>query len=167
MKLLNKKGVAVWQLAQISLMLVLVGVTFGIGVYINEELYTTSYGTTAVVNESVTFTANNTYYDLLYKAASITEVANDSFTFGPTDGHYATRDYEYITQIAIYTNASGGPLAATAYNVSYNSYQSDAHFATMNATKSVRTFAQWLPIIAIMIAASVVIAVLGVWFMGR
>jgi len=161
------KGISVWNLANIGVMFVILTVSLGIGAWINDEMVTSAYGTSTVTNESVTFAANDTWYNLVYKAASITQVANATFTFGSADGHYATRDDEYISQIKIYTNASAGPETATAYNVSYNAYKSDSHFVTTNATKSISTLAQWLPIIAIVIAAGVVIGTLLISFSKR
>ena len=158
----KRKGLTVWNLANIGMMFVILTVSLGLGVWVNDEMITSAYDTSTVTNDSVIFAANNTYYDLTYKSAGITSVANATATLGTTN--YTTRDMGYITQIVGYFGETTGSVV---FNVSYSAYKSDSHFVTTNATKSISTLAQWLPIIAIVIAAGVVIGSLLMAFSRR
>lgn len=161
-KTTKRKGISVWNLANIGVLFVVLTVSLGIGAWINDELITGAYGTAAQTNETFNNIVNNTYYDMTYKSAGITGVANATITLDTTN--YSTRDMGYITQVVFYF---GETVATPNFNVSYNAYESDSHFVTTNATASISTLASWLPIIAIVIAAGVVIATLMVWFTRR
>ena len=156
---MGKKGVALESLAPIAMTLVFVGVALGLGSYINQQVKITGFGT-VVGNESTTF-VNNTYKGLQYQAESVTALTNSTDTLPAA--LWTSRISGADTQVRIQTNAT---YNAVVWNVSYVAFNEQGALALANASVGMGTLSNWLPIIAVILAAAVVIGVLIMYF-GR
>lgn len=172
---LTNKGLSAWQLSQVALTLVFVGVALSVGIWVNQQTAETGFGTDAA-NHSQNFAVNATWYALPHRAQSISQYANYSNStasgmglnvFDNTTNNNAgfeSREYGMLTHVRLHTNAT---MFVGTYNVTYRAYNSSAYYATANATEGLNQLNQWLPIIAIVIAAGIIIGALMMWFSRR
>lgn len=145
------------------MLLVVTGIILGFGSYINTQIADEAYTGSTITNESVTFT-NATYAWLNHKAKAISSVNNYTYTIPEgADGsaYWVSRNVGTKTQVLIYTNATA---VAGAYNVTYVAANDMATAATTNSTEGLQALSTWLPIIAVVIAAGVVIGMLFMAF---
>ena len=162
-KLDSRKGVALNDLPKIGLLLVFIGAAIGVGAYLNHEIANTSYPTTKVTMESVTWVDNATYIKLAYPyIKSIDGVYNGSTatvanTF--TSGNYSFDEEAGLLCCKVCGNKDCE--VNTTLRVNYTTWAGEDYYVSKNTSSGLRNLAQWIPIIAVVIAASVVIAVVS------
>lgn len=156
-------------LYNVGMAMVMAVIVLSVGVMINQQT-AENMTPSENLNFSITF-ANATWYALPYRASSVIDVANytnsTSQFIADTDGAGAgfdSREWADTTQVILYTNES---YIAGTFNVSYMAYDSDSYSAISNATAGISTIAQWLPVLAVILASAVLIATLGYAFLGR
>ena len=163
---MNKKGASLGTLYSAILAIVLVGMVLGIGLYI---LVSVSQGissdTITIVNESVTFenVTNGgesvaTVGDCQARDFVITSVWNAS------DGVIPTSNYTF-SSAGLLTASSDSLYTDVTANVSYT-YTGTTRTSSSDACESISTtntglagFADWIAIIVVIIAASIILGV--------
>lgn len=164
----SKKGLAYQSLPTVVLSVVLVGLMLGLGIYINSEVSTTISSPETVTNESVAFTANDTWAGLSFSPDSITSVQNTTDLIAAGAEQYTYRTNNGVGQVKLTVNATWNYTLteAVTWNVTYQAWKDTEYFALQNATVGMGNLASWLPIMAVIIAAGMVIGVLVLHF-GR
>jgi len=148
------------QLQQYVLIFIIAVVIIGIGGTILVEIQETQYFDVSVSNETVNFVSNDTYYQVANaNVQTFTSVQNATYVIPTTNwaGVAANRS------IKIMVNAS---MATGNYLVSYG-YENRgtvASNATSSGLEGIETFGDWLPTIAVIIAAAVVIGIIVNYF---
>ena len=160
----SSKGVsALDSLPQVALLLVFIGVAIGVGAYLNHEIATTSYTTTKVQNEAFTYTDNATYVKLAYPYIKSVEMVANGTPFNTTNvinsANY-TFDEESGIKISLTTCGGEDCNFNSTLRVNYTTWAGEEFLVSKNASSGLRNLSQWIPIIAVVIAASVVIVVL-------
>jgi len=151
----------------IVLVLVIGGITLGVGTQILEE--TGSKFSTNTTNETITF-VNGTCRSLTYwPIVSIVELQNGSQATGADDVSYIfdTNNYTLCTgndegemQVTLPQDIS---LSLT-FNVTYTNLATHPYRTIHNATLGTAELAGWIPTIALVIAAAVIIGVIFMAF---
>lgn len=169
---LSRKGLTVYDLSRVALLVVLIGLTLGIGTWINQEV-ADQYDTISVLCESVTFGANATWKQLKYPyISSVNQIYNGSECGGTgTSMLLLAANYSYTdTHVNLTcTGTACGDGAPTVY-VNYTAWNHSVHpdiLIAKNATKGMSSLAQWLPILMVVIAGGVVIGTLILAFAFR
>lgn len=168
-KIDSRKGYALEQLPQVGLMIVFIGLAVGLGAYINHEISTTSYTTTVVQMETVTWVNNATYMKLAYPyIKSIEGVYNGSTA--TTANTFTSGNYSFDEEAGLLCCKVCGTADCrvnTTLRVNYTTWAGEEFYVAKNASSGMRNLSIWIPIIAVVIAASVVIGVLMTSFMKR
>lgn len=165
--LLGRKGLGMNDLSVIGTTFIVVGILLGVGVYINGQLGETMATTSTVTNETVNFAANATWYNLVYPARSISVVSNGTHPVG--SGNYTLRTSGTTSQANLTLVIPGAIQSYYAgnYNVTYTIYNGTQYLVAQNATDSIAKLSSWLPIIAIVFAAGIILGLLALAFMPR
>jgi hypothetical protein len=164
MRIKSSKGIsALESLPQVAMLLVFIGVAIGVGAYLNHEIATTSYTTTKVTNEAFTFTDNATYVKLAYPYIKSIEGVYNGTPFNTTNtinsGNYTFNEDSGI--IITKTTCNGVDCKFnTTLRVNYTTWAGEEFLVSKNASSGLRNLSMWIPIIAVVISASVVIMVL-------
>jgi hypothetical protein len=165
----SRKGYSFNQLPQVALMIVFIGITIGVGAYLNHEIANTSYPTTAVQMETVTWVDNATYIKLAYPyIKSIEGVYNG--TTATLANTYTSGNYSFTEEGGLLCCKVCGTKTCnvnTTLQVNYTTWNGAEYYVSKNATSGMRNLSVWIPIIAVVIAASVVIGLLMTSFMRR
>lgn len=145
--------------------LIVIGATLAVGVVVLSEIQGSSSFPTDTLNFSRTF-INNTWYNLPYRAASVVSVGNDSGTLSNNGSHYTYRDGDPTTSIRLTVpgDPGDGKGAGAVYNVTFAAYSTDSAMALQNSTGAISSLADWLPLIALVIVAGIVVSVLVISF---
>jgi len=147
-------------LAPIAVMLVVATIIVSIGANVLQEIKEQQEGSdrgTSVSNESMTFSVNNTYYSTAYMPVkTVASIANDSHII-------ASANYTWDDQLGVKVyGGTGAPLVPGTYNVTY------VYLVSLNVTESglesVEELGEWLPTIALIVAAVIVIGTIVVYF---
>ena len=170
--MLSHRGLSFTDLSSVAYMVVLIGIAIAMGVWINRETGYTLTSTFTVTNESVNLAVNNTPYGMAWPyVKEITLVNNATFqnaTHGDDDPitstHYGLSEIEGTSYITLYSNATN---PAGIKWVSYTAYNTTELGIVKNATQGVYNLAKWMPVIAVVIAASVVVGVVVTWLATR
>jgi len=168
-------GIEFNQLATVAMLFVLVGVMLGVGVWINNEFANTAFDKSTAVNETVNFAVNDTWYALAYPYVdSVSLVYNNTSTGnvllseGTTQG---TWQFRAPNEAKVFTNstvkAGNKYVTYVTWNTTEGVLGAENILISKNATSGQGKLAEWLPIIAVVIAASVVIGVLVTSFSMR
>ena len=154
---LGQKGVSLNQLTAVGLTFVLIGLFLGLGAFINNQVATGTVTTVGISNESVNFAVTETYYATAYPIAGTVTVYNDS----ALTTTWPAVNYTWGDQAVKVTTSDEYP--AGEHYLSYLAFNDTAdsnYYIAKNATAGLSQLSAWLPIIAIVIAAGVVITVL-------
>ena len=156
-----KSAIPVGDLGQYATILVIVGVTIGIGGLILLSIDDTgSVSPVTTAGQSVTTLANDTYKAITNpRAISITNLNNATHTFPVANitllSNRTSSMFKYTQH-----NASGA-FATGTYTVNYTySADSAASDALINASDGLEVFGDWLVIIAVVIVAVVVLTLI-------
>lgn len=166
--LLGRKGLGMNDLSTIGTTFIVVGILLGVGVYINSQLAETMATTSTVTNETINFATNATWYNLVYPARLISMVSNGTNPVG--SGNYTLRMSGTTSQVNLTLVIPGAvpPYYVGSYNVTYTIYNGTSYLVSQNATDSIAKLSSWLPIIAIVFAAGIILGLLALAFMpGR
>ena len=168
---MNKKGQITSSLTSVAMALLMVAVIAAISMYIMNAVGTNAGLSVQSENSTIT-TTNDTWARLPYRVASISKVSNngdglvaDNETVAWIDGcgstcgsgGYVTAESGSQTLIKVYTN---GTYRAGTQTIAYSAYSTDAAMAAQNASAAISTITAWLPLIALVIAAGLIIALL-------
>ena len=148
-------------IAPIAIILVISAIIISIGTQILGEVKTSdTISTTTVTNESQNFAANNTYYAFdtqpVKSVKAMYYFSNTTFIIPSTYYAYTTGN---AAEIKIYTNSSvaGYPnITATTYYFDYTTYDI-AYNITEKGQEGLESLGDWLPTIALVVAAVIVI----------
>ncbi len=169
---LGKKGITLGTLQTAATLLVFVGLILGIGTYVNEQVGTTAFSANVLTSncEAIAFITNNTRLPTTKPyIVSVSHMYNNSTCVDDPlagvgmligTGNYTYDDY------SILLTASSNIGAATKY-INYSFHNDTEFLITKNTTAGIANLAQWLPIIAVVLAAGVVIGVIVLAFSGR
>ena len=165
------KGMSASDLTNAAFLFVLVGVVLSVGVWINKDLGEQAFTSEAVVNESVTFT-NGSFKALNFNYLdSITMIHNDtnSGTNVVDAANYTTRvNANGVSEVNLTYVCGSDTSQALVFNVSYSMYENvTGYMAIRNSSEGLSTLTEWLPVIAIVVAAGIVISTLIVAFTFR
>jgi len=159
-----KKGQSTFSnFVNVALTFIFVGVLLAMGLYVNNQ-FGTQLNDVSYANESLTFT-NDTWTSLKHKASSVSSVANATNEF--PSANVTTRDVGEGTQIKLVENQAVLLSEWDVWNVSYYAYNTSTSNVTSATSESMQTFTEWLPIIAVVIAASITIGLLMMALMLR
>lgn len=165
----SRKGYALDQLPQVGLMIVFIGVTIGVGAYLNHEIANTSFTTSQVQMETVTWLDNATYMKLAYPYIhSIQGVYNGSTA--TVANTFTSGNYSFNEESGLLCCKVCGTVDCrvnTTLRVNYTTWAGEEYMVSKNASSGLRSLSSWIPIIAIVVAASVIIGVLVTSFKGR
>ena len=151
-------------LAPIGILLVIVGITLGVGAEILKDIKEGQATTSSATNETVTV------------ATGTGSTANWATGTDPTACANATAAVPAGVGLAIpgACNISVGgtlsvaDLTATSINLSYSYYVEDTFWAaTENATLGIGKLASWIPTMGLVIAAAIVIGIVVTAFAGK
>lgn len=172
--LIGNKGLGLNDLATVGSVLVMTGILLSIGTWIQSDLAHSMATVSTITNESVNFAVNKTFYSLAYPLANIVSITNETtagtLTIG--SGNYTTRDNGEISQVN-FTFCAATAQAMGTFKVTYSTYGNDtyqtnrAYSVMANSTDAVAKLSAWLPIIAIVFAAGIILGVLSLAFMVR
>jgi len=162
------KGLTLQDLSSYSITFITVAIVLSIGATILLSIQTTQYISTSISNESRDFASSDTYYDLQGSGCCAVGYTTCSAMYDDADHtntYLNTSQYTCSdTQIKIYVNGTGGyPNMTTGthyYDYGYNNPYSTASNATGYGLTGTSTMSQWLPIIAVIIAAAIVIGII-------
>lgn len=157
---LSRKGMSYEQITPIAVAFVILGVSAAIGLQVLTSFTDTMDTTTSVVNDSTVCT-NATYAALDYNyVKSVTSIKNVSVTL--LAGNYTCTSMSPVRDSCNVTIMTEGPYAKSGqtWNISYERYNSADFYAAQNASAGVAQLMSWLPILAIVFAAVIVIGVL-------
>lgn len=161
---MSSKGVFdLHTMAATGLALVLVGVTLAIGAAVNSQLQTSALPTVQVKCEAITWSANATYAVAVYPYIKSVDYMYNGSVCG-----VAGSTSQLINPANYSTNGRQIYLAATGIDnfgngikyVNYTTWTGADRMVMENSTSSIITIASWLPIIAVVAAAGIIIAVL-------
>lgn len=174
---MNKKGQSLSGLYQAVLIIVLVGISIGIGVIILSQLATNvdSQGQTTVRvnNETVTGVGNKT--SSTYSGSKVLNIDRGvtiiQFTNATKEWNIEAANFTILDSgIFIVSNGTASNMAwnGTAVNVTYTYQKSGTAFRAVNSTMSaVGNFTDWLPIIVLVIVAALILGLIIRNFIGR
>ena len=171
---MNKKGQSANSLPQIGMAFLMIGIIAAIGVYVLDTIGTDPTMSTQTENSSIVC-VNDTWVALPYRAASISKVSNNgdglvadnetvAWCEGCGNGGYVTTEASYYTRIKVYTN--GTYREGDTQTVLYEAYSTPAAMAAQNTSAGIAAIAAWLPLIGLVIAAGIIIAILTGAFGG-
>ena len=163
---IGRKGLGFADLSTIGMVLLVTGLSLGIGIYVQSELGKTMASSSTVTNESINFATNDTWYSLAYPMRSVSLVTNETATGTYTVGsdYYTTQVSGTVSQVKIYANAT---VVVGTYNVTYGAYSGTQYTISQNSTNAIAQLSAWLPIIAIVAAAGIILTVLASAFAMR
>jgi len=164
------KNKGVMGLQEIGVAFISVGLIFAMGIFVMGEFGETTFSG-ELINESLTFAANDTYYWLNYKAKTVATVINYTHEFPSQTGtgnsvetNYSVIDVGQKSQIKMFSNET---YTIGTYNVSYYALKEPGYLATANTTSGLYNISTWLPIVAVVTVAGVILALIGVAFSRR
>lgn len=157
--LLSSKGMSVADLGKVGFALVFLVVTLAVGVWVNQNFAETAF-TGVSTNQSQNFAVNDTWYNTNYRAAD-GSISVINYTDELPSANIDTTDNGYVSMVKLYTNDT---YLVGTYNISYKALSEDGYLVSANATSGLVTLSNWIPIIAIVIAAAVVIGVIMLYF---
>lgn len=162
-----QKGIAFKDLATIGTLFVIVGVVIGVGAYMNDQIAETAYTDATVEMEPRTFTDNTTPITFTYPYIKSVEAVYNASTATATSlilsGNYT------VYETAILCCGTLEPINGTIF-INYTTWNTTLYpdiLITKNATSGMGTLSSWLPIVAIVIAAAVVIGVVATYFVRK
>jgi hypothetical protein len=164
---MGSKGFTLAELQVVAVAFLIAIIAIAMGARVLGEMaeleQTSSTDTTGVTNESLNFAANYTWYNLGHRPiVGLSSVKNTTDSISTS--FFSTRnDVGGNAQIRMIND---GTLVAGIYNVSYTYGSERFYNITFKGLEALRTFSDWLPIVAIAVIASVVIGVVIVYF-GR
>lgn len=166
------KGLTMDNLVSVAMTLIFVGVAIAVGLWTNLEISQEGTGLTTNTNESVTMDAvgagndNTTWVSLGNQwVRSVSNVYNDSVnSVEILAANYSTRETPTGTQFRCCLDSD--ILNGSTKWVTYVSHDSEI-YVYKNATQGISNLSTWLPVIAVVLAAAVIIGMLGTWFVGR
>ena len=167
----DKKGMGLEDLKGIVFILIVLGLLFGVGLYLLTELryrvdvteaYTNTNESLLIdVNETGVPIANSSYRDCHITSAVCTnESFNDAIEGVIPSENYTTTGCTITAAFTVGADIAG--FNNTVWNctteVSYN-IDKEASSSIMNVTEATNDLATWLPIIVVILAASLVIGI--------
>lgn len=169
MKALNKKGQVntIMGIGMIAISIMVAVVILVIGPLVLTEIQgnTDNLVGTPVVNESITWPGNNTYYSL----AQSDIVSGSVVLWNQTDLMTENTDFELNGSSIKFTNKTGhaGWNTSVEFNVTYNyHYGSAAYNTTIYGMTGSTTMASFVPTVALVAIAAIVLGIIFVMF-GR
>jgi hypothetical protein len=180
--------VTVKDLALVGIIILIAGITMGVGQQILQTISTT-VTTATVSNESINFVANATTYQIGNQpVVSVSRIWYNSshccyfrtvLTPVPID---ANGTYYYNTSgITLYANSSVNTIfpatcsesnictnvTAGVHYVDYEHRNTEQYLATQNSSKGIAKVAEWIPTLGIVVAAGIVLGVVFGIFQRR
>jgi len=163
---MNKKGMSLGDLYPAVLVIVLVGIVLGIGMYVLASTTTTiSNDDIAVINESIVFTNNTglavaTAGDCGASDYEATEVWNATTVLLVPANNYTLSSTGTLTP-ATTTSAFIGDTVLVSYTYSGALDQTSTSYcgALETTTDGLGTFATWIAVIVVVLAAAIVLGI--------
>jgi hypothetical protein len=160
------KGLTLQEFSAMALSFVIVAVIISVSGTILTQMKVTEYNTTAVTNESHNFAANYTAY--ASDNSPILSIS-DMYDDASHTNTYASTFYGFnSTGVYVLTNGTGGYPNMTTGTHYFDYTYTNQYTLTANLTSQglsgITTMSQWLPTIAVIVAAAVVIGVIVNYF---
>lgn len=162
MKLRDKRAVGLNDMYPAVLMIVLVGIILGVGLFVLSQTQLGMSDTRTVVNETLTPTG------LAVAVAKATDCGFTSFAVTSVWNHTVLLDannYTYNANSGTVTNLSS-EHSGGAYNVSYTYKSGEDNVASSNYCDSIGTtisgagnFSTWIAVIVVVLAAAIVLGI--------
>lgn len=154
--MMGKKGLAFEDLSKIASLFILIGLVFGMGVLINQNL-------AGQLTTSISYNDSETLTNLTFVTPSdCAPFLSASRVMNGTE-ELASGNWTSVARHGInLTLVEGGGtfVLDAAWLVTYKCGNTSAYLAVENATAGISQLAQWMPIIAIVIAAGIIIGLL-------
>ena len=171
MKWNNFKGMSLTNLQNAGLLIVFVGVAVGVGIYLNNEISSSSFDTEKILNEQITWVSNASYMKLAHPYLKSIEGINNGTVWLAAAPYYSSGNYSFLNDgSGVLCCKTCGTISCkenTTLWINYTTWSGEDYQVMKNATSGLRNIAIWLPIIAVVVAASAVIGVLGSAFLNR
>jgi hypothetical protein len=158
--ILGRKGLAINDLQGIAFTLVLIVSFISVGLLVNSSLQT-QLPTGTYYNESVTYTNATVITPTCTPILGVSRMMNTSNEL--LSGNW-TNDNWGIT-LTVLTKT--GTLDAGTWLTTYSCGNSSSYRAVSNSTKGLSNLAGWLPVIAVVLAAAMVITAIFSWVYTR
>ena len=155
----NKKGMSIGDMYPAVLTIVLVGIVLGVGLFVLSTLRTsiaTEYsGSQTLINASAGTTTLTDASKSEFNLSSVTAIINQTST---AITNYTTTGVGVITWGADVIVASSTDLLNATYKYTYDATSSPEEAITTTTT-GLGTFADWIAIIVVVLAAAIVLGV--------
>lgn len=159
---MDKKGqTSLNDLPNISLMLLLAGVFFVVGIIILSSFQSTQVTSVTVTNENITIPAaiNGTFTLAHYRLVSITNITNSSGAVWGA-GNYSVVNLENSTVKVLANSTPCAFGTACKINYVYQNYDTSIPISIQNTISALSEIpSNWLVLIATVVAASIVIGI--------
>ena len=150
---LRSKGLTLSDMAGVGMALAMVGMILGFGTMINSEIKDATFSG-VLTNETLTLT-NFTYSALAYESAGTVTLANITDTFPAANVTQTESGKVTIVRVVV-----SDMYLAGDYNATYMALSETGAGVLDDSTESIGTLTSWLPIIAVVLAAAVVLGTL-------
>jgi hypothetical protein len=168
MRPLNKKGIALENLAPIILAIVSIGVLLGIGIYTMATMYdsvkTPYTGTQTLINTSAGTTTLTDASKTSFYLSSVSSVKLNNGTTAPANYSYTTAGV--ITWGSQIKTDRADQKVNITYVYYYDATNSPEESITTTIT-GIGTFADWIAIIVVVVAAAIILGIVFTSFRRR
>ena len=163
------KGISVGDMSNAALVIIFLGVVLSVGSYMQGQIADTSFDTTAELNEQITWVNNASYMIVKYPYIKSVEGINNGTTWLATKPYFTSGNFSFKS------DGSGGVLCCktcgtaacnenTTLWINYTAWTGSEYYTIKNGTAGLRNISTWLPIIAVVIAAAIVVGTLTSYF---
>ena len=158
-KLIDKKGVSLGDMYPAVLTLVLVGIVLGVGLYVlatfHDQVATDYSGSQVSINAS---TGTTTLTDAALAEFNMSSIDTATNQTGTAVTNYTFTGAGVITWGADVVTSSVTDLINVTYTYKYDATDS-AEESITNVTSGLATFADWIAIIVVVLAAAIVLGI--------
>jgi len=167
----SMKGYTLNDLPQVGLLIVFIGVCIAVGAYLNNEISSSSFDTEKILNEQITWVSNASYIKLAHPYLKSIEGINNGTRWLAAAPSYTSGNYSFLNDgSGVLCCKTCGTIACnenTTLWINYTTWSGEDYQVMKNATSGLTSLSVWLPIIAVVIASSVVIVTLMTSFLRR
>lgn len=154
----SRKGLTTSDMPQLAMTLIFIGVVLGVGVWVTQSVQTSSgFHQDSATGVDLVVAANNTRVYFAPNVVKIDGLYNATYALTATN-YSLYNDHE----ILITFDASQDDSAT--YKINYTAYNDTGYAALSNTTSSLSVVASWLPVMAVILAAAIVVGLVVVWF---
>lgn len=154
---MKRKGLSMDSFAKYAFLFVTVGVMLAMALQVNEQIQD-ELPITSVVDESVTYVNETAVFPECTPFIYVTTIGNTSRTL--SSGNYTQAKDVGITLTYISDDLDDNLV----WNTTYTCGNTTEYLAVENSTAGIATLTEWMPIIAVVVAAALIIGLLVMAF---